>query len=223
MPQAAYPTDLELAAWLETAGFSADLIASLDLEAAMAAGIRTFEERTGRRFLATSETREFDLPTHPRGILDLKADLSSVTSLTVQGTAQVAGTGYRLLPTNAADDGRPYAQVQFARFWRPTWPVAAVWGAVSITGLWGWGATIPDDVWQGMLQSAGLVLFPQIAQSQSGGLEMWSEADVTERYGADPLGSLRSNWRAFLYGGDSKNGVEGQGGIVGIYRRVQVG
>lgn len=222
MPQASYPTALELEAWLEAAGFSEELVASLDLEAAMAAGIRGIEERTGRTFLPTEAVREFDLPTHPRGVLDLRADLISASEVSVLGTAQTAGTGYRLLPTGAADRGRPYAQIQFARWFTTSWPYTSAWGAVSVDGEWGWPGGVPDDVWQAMLMAGALALFPQIARAQSGGLESWSEADVTERYGSDPLGFLRTNWRMTLYGPEGSGG-EGMGGVIGIYRRVTVG
>jgi len=216
MAKTAYPTEIEFHAYLSDAGFSAAFLALLDLETALAAGQSTFEEMTGRRMLATTQTREFDPPSNSWRDLDLKTDLLSVTGLTVGATALISGTDYRLLPYNAADDGRPYNMVRFNRWWTPP-PTWAERGSVVITGSWGFGTTIPEAAWQGILTLAGLSLFPAIAQSRTRGIQMWREADVTEQYGADPLGSLRDNWSRYAMG------VDGRGGVVGMYRRVTQG
>lgn len=224
MAQAAYPTQIDMSAWLQDAGFSPSAVAPLDLASAIAAGIATFESASGRKMLATSQTREFDLPDHPRGILDLRDDLASLTSVTVSGTGQVVGTDVRLLEPNAADQGRPYWGLQFARRFYPvtSYPQPS-WAAIAVTGLWGYGAAIPDDAWQAMLALAGVALFPYLAQAQSGGVEMWSEQDVTERYGADPLGSLRNNWTMRAFGPPELAGKPGGGGVVGLYKRTALG
>ena len=93
---------------------------------------------------------------------------------------------------------------------------------ITVVGSWGYGATIPDDAWLAMLAAAGVYLHPYIAQLESGGLEMWSEADVTERYGPNPLGSLLTNWSMTLYGPPGPGGVQGRQGVVGLYRRVAI-
>jgi hypothetical protein len=220
MPQSAYPTMIDLGAWLQDAGFTAAAVANLDLETAAAAGIATFEQAVGRRMLATTQTREFDLPSHPRGILDLRADLASLTSVTVSGTAQVLNTDVRLREPNAADEGRPYWGLQFYRRFYPTSYPLAAWGQVVVTGLWGYAATIPDDVWQAMLAAAGLSLFPYLAQEFSRGAITYKEQDVTEEYGKDPMGSFRDNWSLALYGPPGPGGIQGCSGVVGRYRRV---
>jgi hypothetical protein len=216
-----YPNGEDLETFLTAAGFSSTRLATLDLESGAAAGVATFEQATGRRMLAISETREFDLPEHPRAILDLRADLASLTTVAVSGTGQTLGTDVRLLPVNAADRGRPYRMLQFARRFYPvaTYPQPS-WGAVAVTGLWGYGTTIPEDAWLAMLALGALQLHPLLAQAELGGLESWTEGDVTERYGSDPLGSLRVNWTTIAYGAEK---LMGRGGIVGLYRDVAWG
>ena len=224
MAQAAYPTMVDLGAWLQDAGFTTAVVANLDLTTAAASGVASFERAVGRRMLATSQTREFDLPRHLRGVLDLRDDLAAVTTVTVRGTAQVLGTDYRLREPNAADRGVPYWALQFARrfYVLESYP-QPLWDQIAVAGTWGYGATIPDDAWLGMLAAAGLALFPYLAQAQARGLEMWSQADVTERYGSDPLGSFRKNWDMQLNGSPELAGKPGGGGVVGRYRRVALG
>lgn len=217
MPHAAYPTEQDLAEWLGAAGFSDALIDALDLETAVGAGIAAFEELTGRVMLAETGTRTFDLPYHPMGVIDLGEDLASASAVALAGTAQADGTGFRLLPLNAAARGRPYAQIQLPRAYFRVPTAAGAWGQVSVTGLWGYAATIPDDAWQAMLALAGLSLFPQIQHFIAGGMVGWKEADVSEQYGNDPLAGLRAGWQA-LAGGET-----GAAGVVARYRRVTVG
>jgi hypothetical protein len=222
--QAAYPTQIDLGAWLQDAGFSAETVANLDLATAATAGVSAFESATGRRMLATTQTREYDLSRHPNGFVDLRGDLASLTSVTVNGTTQVVGTDVRLREPNAADEGLPYWAIQLARRHFPvvSYPQPS-WGVIAVTGLWGYGATIPDDAWIAMVMAGALTLFPAIAQLQVGGIESWTEQDVTERYGSDPLGSLRNNWSMILHGDEKLAGKPGGGGVIGRYRRVALG
>ena len=225
MPQTAYPTLIDLGAWLQDAGFTAAAVANLDLETAAAAGVATFEQATGRKMLAVSQTREFDLTAvNPRGVLDLRADMASLTSVTVSGPAQVLNTDMRLREPNASDRGLPFWALQFARRFYPvvTYPQPS-WAAIAVTGLWGYAATIPDDAWQGMLVLAGLELHPFLAQEFSHGALTYQEQDVTEHYGPDPMGSLRDNWRFVAFGPKELSGKPGGGGVVGLYKRVVFG
>jgi len=79
-------------------------------------------------------------------------DLVSVTSLKTDDdgdgtfeTTWVAGTDYRLEPTNTALQNRPYSQV--VAIGAKTWPVytAPPMPGIQINGVWGWPA-IPDDI-----------------------------------------------------------------------------
>lgn len=209
MPHADYPTAADLEAYLEAAGVS---VGTLDLAQAVASAIAAFETATGRRMLAEDGTRLFDPPTNPSATLDLLEDLAGTpTALTVAGTALAFGTGYRLLEPNAEARGKPYWAVQFGAprvFGAASYPY---WNSVSITGAWGYGAEIPDDAWEAMLQAAAALLGPQLAIVIAGGLVKWTEADVTEDYGAKPYSEQIALWDGFAKQTTAK------------YRRVQAG
>src|SRR5262245_39601940 len=104
MPHAEYPTIPDLGDFLTGAGFTEELIETLDLETALGSGISLFEEATGRTFLATLGQRFFDLPA-TREPVDLRADLVSASAVTLSGSTLADGIGYRLLPINAAARG----------------------------------------------------------------------------------------------------------------------
>lgn len=219
MAKAQYPNAHDLEEFLLSAGFSATFLADFDLETWAAAGRRSFERQVGRRMLATSQTREFEPPTNPRGYLAFDEDLwpSVVPTLTYDGAAIVAGTDYRLLPVNAADAGGAYTSARFYRRWAA--PVAFSLGAVvAITGLWGYATAIPEDAWLGMLAAAAVEMFPLIQHSKTRGLQMWREADMAEQYGSDPLSGLRDGWLLTLRGTEKM-----PGGVIARYRNVRVG
>mgnify|MGYP001577782326 FL=1 len=176
--------------------------AGLDLATAVAAGIDAFERDTGRKFLATGDTtRNFDLPTNSRGMLDFKADLSALTSLAIQGTAYTLNTDFRLLAEDADEEGLPWTRVQFARRWifPLEWTNVRV---IAIVGRWAYasssGAGMPEGAWTAMLYAGVLMRLPQIAARATRGVVSWGEADVNESYGQQPLGGLVQLWQAQL-------------------------
>lgn len=219
MPHTAYPIGSDLSAYLILAGFDAAYVATLDLTNAALAGYRAFEQATGRRMLATTQTRQFDRPRHCH--LNLKADLLTVSSFLDGTTALVANTDYRLEPLNAADDDLPYTRVfLWRRYGYSAFPVSLA-PRFTIAGNWGYGTSIPEDAWQAMLAAASLYLLPLITQQRSGGMEAWTEADMSERYGSDPLMSLRTSWTWLLLG--TAGGLDPKTGkrLTGTYTRVE--
>lgn len=220
MGKAAYPTGAELAAYLVAAGFTSAFVAALDTTTFAAAGASEFEREAGRRMLAVTQTREFDpCRVGTNGFLDLKADLASLTSVAWNTTAYTVGTDVRAFPLNAADDGLPYSGLSFG-YWRRFsgygYPFPPL---ISVAGDWGYGATIPEDAWAGMLAFAGMLLFPQIVQRRTGGMFEWTEADMREAYGNNPLQGLRAGWQAITLA--TAGGLTDQGKRVwGKYARI---
>lgn len=224
MPQAAYPTAADLEAFLIAAGFSTDFVAALDTTTFAAAGASQFEREADRRMLAVTQTREFDpYSVSPNGFLDLRQDLAALTSVSWNTQSYVVGTDVRPFPLNAADDGRPYSGLTFGlwrRFYPTSYPLLPP--LITVGGDWGYGTTIPDDAWIAMMAFAGLLLFPQIVQRATGGMEAWTEADMSERYGINPLQGLRMGWQAVTMataGGLDDKGVR----HLGKYTRYPVG
>ena len=207
MSREQYPTGGDVEAFLAQAGLTSG---GLDVNGAAQAGREAFESATDRRFLAVAGMREFDPPVAASGVLELGTDLLSVTSVTYGGVTWTAGTEYRLLPANAAAEGRPYRCLALNRRWAAPLPFS-LQGAIQITGSWGYGARIPEEVWEAMRATAALTLLPAISRGLTGGLVSWSDADVHEQYGEDPLSTLTSVWGTIR---DS---------AVTRYRRVAVG
>lgn len=170
---------------------------ALDLGTAVLAGIQAFEADT-RKFLATADqTRYFNLPTNPRGFIDLKADLASLTSVAIQGVTQVLNSEYRMLPEDADEEQVPWSHLQFSRRW--IFPLE--WTnvrAVTVVGKWAYGATpgngIPEDAWNAMLMAGILLKLPMLAARQTRGVVSWGEADVNESYGQDAFKGLFTLW-----------------------------
>jgi hypothetical protein len=197
-----------------------------DLDAAVLAGIRAFERTCCRHFLAGKdidnsdlgtageETRYFDTPLPPTGILDLGryGDLTTFTSMVYQplGSSPQAltlNTDFWLLEENAPSLGAPWMAVQFRWgqwpvFWASTWDSAWRTGirALQVSGKWGYGLTIPDDAWRAMLLSSVFGISAELQQIISGGMESWRASDGTsESYGAAPYQlaeTQRKTWAA---------------------------
>lgn len=170
-----------------------------DLATGVAAGIQAFEADAGRVFLATADTtRYFDPPSGPQGMLDLKADLAAVTTVTVAGATKTENTDFVLRPLDAAAEGKPYSLIQFSgRFYAPV--VFSQIRSIAITGRWAYASSatgMPEDVWLAMLAKASLIRLPQLSLTISGGVTDWKEADISESYGGAPLAGVADLWRA---------------------------
>lgn len=196
-----YPTGNDVAALLSDAGLT---YSGLDANSAALAGRERVESETGRVFLAVAGTRVFDPPTGWNGVLDLGADLLSLTSISYDGTAFAAGTDYRLVGS------APHSLIRFARRWSAPLPFSLM-DSVSIVGVWGYGTSLPEEVWQAMRAAAVLSLLPAIERGLTGGLIEWADEDTREKYGDDPLGTLAAGWQSSV------------DGVLSRYRRVAVG
>jgi hypothetical protein len=147
--------------------------------------------------IAQSQTRLFDVPWDRLGVLDVADDLLSVESLTVDGNELTEGLQYWLLPYDAVQKGRAYTHIEMA-FVPIVPPLGAYRRTVSVTGMWGYGTSIPDDVWTSVLVWAAALCAPELALNISKGLALWHEGDEEERYGglgiAGPLAKEASEW-----------------------------
>lgn len=163
---------------------------SVDLMAAAADGLAEFETATGRAMLAVSGTRTFPPPDIPTRVLDFREDLYGYpTALSIAGTAYARDTDYRLLDPNAYLRGKPYWGAKFLNLFSV--PVASPWwNAVSVTGLWGYGTTIPNDAFDAMVAIGLLKVLPDLGIEATGVLNRWVEAEVTEDYGPEAYGTV---------------------------------
>lgn len=201
MPHAAYPAASDLDAFFVSTGLiSAPTdapYASIDRVVKCAAASADFERRTRRAMIAQPSTRLFDVPWDRLGVLDVADDLLSVESIAVDGAMLQENLQYWLLPYDAVQKGRPYTHIEMA-FVPVPGPLTVYRRTVCVTGTWGYGTMIPDDVWTAVLVWAAALCAPELALNISGGVALWHEGDEEERYGglgvAGPLAREASEW-----------------------------
>ena len=206
---AAYPTGADLLAYITSLGVlnSGQLTAiTAGLTARAAAAAARWEREVGwLPFLATgsASTRRFDPPgPNDRGLtrggdkrLYLSGALVTSTAPVVRSGVTTASAGdlltieddYFLGPENADQTGMPWRWVEFG--WNRWGPPRSI----SVTGLWGWSATVPDDVWQAVL-GLGARTALETTTRISGGRSSWKEADSGENFGATPLQFHLEEW-----------------------------
>ncbi len=213
MPHDAYPTGADLSAYLVSIGLlSTAQAASLDLDARMNAAVAQWERRTGFiPFLAgAATTRYFDPPGPNRrtgriGLtrggearLDLMGGLvgepsSVITGYSIHSTGSTltAQDQYCLLPRDNPARSLPYLEIEF---------ISSQWGgpgSIAILGQWGYSTTVPDDVWQALLEYGAWLAVPDVTGLRTRGILEWEDI-ARVRYGDDPLAHFRKQWRAAL-------------------------
>lgn len=227
-----YPTAGDLTAFLADAALQTPGETQLDI--AVQAGIQDLEDRCMRHFLAGFEIdntpqnpygRRYDpatvrsagaygamLDLAPRGDL---ARLDSVVYMPDSDRAElwVEGKQYRTLPASAANRRLPVRWLELIPVWlSPAYP--ALWGAVQVTGLWGYGLKIAADVWMAMLANASLMLFSRQFRGAGVpvGLKSWTGPEgIRKEYDASMLTARIKEWQDIVTGTLSQNGAWGFG------------
>jgi len=153
---------------------------SIDLDSFVRSSVSEVQSRSGRIFIAVSATRSYDVPTGPHGIIDLGADLcsgGSAPTILLNGVSQEVGTQVFLDPVNADVDGVPWVRIDI--------PVLCyAFGiyprrCVSVSGLWGYSVSVPDDVWAGVVCHAAHLAVPTLQLMISQGVcELRTEEGV---------------------------------------------
>lgn len=153
-----------------------------DIDRACAAASRAIDNRCGRAFYTTTETRYFT-PNPRDPALDI-LDVQAISAFTVDiagngsfSTTWVAGTDFDLEPFNAAATGRPYELVRLRPQAGKRWPRYN--RSVQVAGTFGW-ATIPDPVNQYALILASKLL-DRARKSPNGVIVFGLEAPIATR------------------------------------------
>lgn len=221
MARSAYPTDSDVAA----------LAASVPLPSGFAftgmaeAAVDEWERRTGYRpFLGsgTVETRMYDPPGPNRRtlsgysllgggrLLDLGSGLYGLTSVSIgvgpdaPGTPLTLGTDLWLEPLNADLIGVPWQRIRFRA------PVFGLESSVAVAGLFGYGATIPEDAWQAIARLGCALGLQAVAEGLRASPTRWSEDAVAESLDGPLLTSLGQAFRTW------------SNCVIGAYRRVEI-
>lgn len=207
--RSAYPVGSDLSTFLTAGGYSTTAVSAL-LEGYAAAGWQSIEQATGRKFLAVTGTREFDVRACIDNIVDLRDDICQITSVALDGSTLTLDTHYRLLPENADDRGYPWGMVRLSQSW-PDGGDPSNWKRLVVVGKWGYSLTIPEPVWQAMLAAATLLLYPQLTHGAIGPVESWKASDGTsESYGQQAFQMHRGGYQNLV------------NQIVMLYRRVEL-
>lgn len=178
------PTADDLIAFLQAAGLIAtpptDAEEQLDFANAVDGALEIFYDAAGRKKILQDTddvARTFSPPGPNRQAraggayvgggrnLQLDEGLLTFTSLTVEGVTYTEGEQFTLMPGEAGNAGEAYEWIEFH---------TPVWGrrnSIVVTGKWGIAATLPADLKRALLASAALLILPQIAAAQSGGLQ----------------------------------------------------
>lgn len=211
---ARYPTAADLTGFLADANLT---VPSEQLDIAVQAGIEDLENACSRHFLAgftrdnqpqAPYTRSYDPPGQwAEGawatMLDLgdEGDLARLDSVIFQPSSSGPvtyndGEHYRVGPHNAIARGKAVNWLEFARFyWSPT--LRSSWGAIKVTGLWGYGLLIPPDVWVAFLANAALALFSRQFRGAGVplGLKSWKGPEgISKEYDASMLTARIKEW-----------------------------
>jgi len=189
----------------------------MDLRGAMDAAKEEFERLTGYLpFLSSGEqeTRTFDGP--ESSILQLRAGLLSLTSLVINTVTYTENSQFVLQPTDAPGRRLPYTYVDFGSGWQSGGyglgsDFASGFGAgsavglgyvgggrraISITGVWGYCATLPADVKQALISFGAARVAPRLMHSVTGGLKQQKVGNDSWTWGENFFGGQMSAWDA---------------------------
>lgn len=196
MARSTYPADSDVAALAATL----TLPAGYSFTGMAAAAVDEWERRTGYHpFLGSgaSSSRTYDPPGANRRrlggfgtlggarVLDLEGGLYALTSVAIAvtvddpGLTLTQGTDFWPEPLNAPAIASPWQRLRFRN---------AVFGpeaSVVVTGLFGYGATIPEDAWQAIARLGCALGLAALAEGLKTGAVRWAEETVSEAY--DPL------------------------------------
>lgn len=203
MPYSAYPTEADLARFLQVpmSGTVPEAVSAF-LASQVGAARADLEQECNRTFLAptTAVTRYYDPPTDRARVLFMD-DFATVTGIVYQPTGSnaetlTAGVDYVLEPRNGPSEGRPYTQVRFLnRGWML--PLnSALYGSLAITGRRGYATTLPDNVWLAILTRAAANLWQAYRAGITQGVLGFTEGDLKIDFGVEPGKAMTESWQA---------------------------
>jgi hypothetical protein len=201
MPSA-WPTTTELSTQLERLGLDAP--STTILQAYLDAAVAAFEKSSGwNPFLATGtpSARYFDPPVVPingKWLLGLLSGCVSITSVyhswdatASTGTLLAVNTGY--LPwAYSQGSGMPYTEIEFLTTF------GSGSKSIRITADWGYGSTVPSDVWLAVLKGACGAIQTEggaLARIKQGPVEMEFAPSASAESWADEIRAVASRYR----------------------------
>lgn len=202
---ATYPTETELEDFLDAMGVTST---GFDLTNALAAAVALWERLTlYKPFLSDGSTTRYYSPCE-RGILTLDTGAVSISAVRQNVTDSDAGDlltvyqDYWPLPINASQLEKPYERIQFRAVpYGATQqrPFSGEERQVSVTGVWGYAATCPIDVYEAILRAAAASILRAVNVSTTGGAERVKQETVEYTFssggsGNSGLAGIAAEW-----------------------------
>lgn len=199
MPNAyATAEELKAAARIE------DTVDDEQIDLALDAASRMIDNHCRRRFWldSTATVRYFDTTYCGEVWVD---DIGSVTDLAVAADqaddglysdAWTVSTHYRLLPRNAAADGRPWTQIQTVTGGGKSFPAGA--GRLKVTARFGWPAVPPEVKQATLIQASRLWRRKDSPYGVAGVAELGSEMRLLARLDPDVQVLVQPYWLPVL-------------------------
>lgn len=196
----AWPTEDDLSDLIESCGVvdtTNAQFAKLNLASKIEAAIEAFETQTKwTPFLAdgTATTRSFDFPAG--GYLTLDGGLVSITTVASGGQVLTAGQQYVPKPDNAPQRKKPYTSIALRGCPPPGYGISpGRHVTIDVTGVWGYAASVPADVFDAVLGYAAALCVPQIALQISGGVYKMDDIQYSGS-SSTPLSAECALWQA---------------------------
>ena len=162
----------------------------------LASAIQEMTKRTGRQFLAGSsgEVRYYDGSGTNVQIVDDYVDITAVEVIGISGATGLILSNFWEAEREGYPKNRIYTRQGSGYQPQREFRVFPADGQnIKVTGTWGYGATIPVDVWEAVQKMAALKGLENTSIYEGGRQVSYTEADRSERF-AD--GTLRetSGW-----------------------------
>lgn len=154
------------------------------------------KRETSRQFVSGSpgEVRDFDGSGNGLMYVDEYVDVTAVEFFYVPGSAFVSATNY--VEVDQQPWGKEKIQIlqgqpNISYGFFQKFPEGR--SNIRVTATWGYGATIPADVFMAVLQAAGADALQANTMSPQGQVKSWTDGDATEAYGGGTIGE-QAGW-----------------------------
>lgn len=202
MSYTAWPTATDVRNLIGTTNVSLSSgVSDTEISYKVDAAVQAITKQAQRQFLkgSTGEQRNFDGSGTGILIVDDYILISAITILTLPSYATISLQGYYAVTNNL------FANNEIQIIQGPATALYQYWSAfpvgrsnIQITGQWGYGATIPADVWGAVREKAAREIIMAQRHDQAGLIDSIKDGDSTVGYSDKSFDSLFGGDKAFM-------------------------